>query len=414
MSWQYVGAGQPVLGPQQSPQAPSVNYDPPESAGGTGLVQGLGDGSEIVRPLASVGNPGDDAGPINESLLRTGYVRLVNAVYTVSSPVMIPPYATLAGIIPASAGIGSPPAPGLRIPKIIAAPSWAPGAAAGVLQFFSQTPGNWGVTAQQQAARRLIIDCSGNSSGNINPVFFTGPCYDTHLDDLLLYGGHNGVHMTNFTESGIVPVLPYHQRWNRVSALQQSFRGFNMTNVTDSIITDCLAGYSQGGGNVGFFVSVCGNTTFIGCRAEWSAASGWQITGNCSGTVTLSGCSTDHNTSNGVLITAAVLGANDGGGVVIAGGKFHADKGSFGIDVTGSTAPVTVDGVIVEVGQTTGTFGPATAFNFDTSTAVTVAGSVLQGTSSAWAAAGGTIARSGCIGATGNPGSQVYARLADI
>jgi hypothetical protein len=270
------------------------------------------------------------------------------------------------------------------------------------------------VPAQQQQARRLVIDCTGNSNANLNPVFFTGPAYDTHLEDLFLVGGHNGVHMTSFTEAGIVPVLPYHQRFTRVTAVQQAFKGFNLTNVTDSVFVNCLAGYSQGGGNVAWFVSVCGNSTFVGCRAEWAASSGWQITGNCAGTVTLSGCSTDHNTSNGVLVTAAASGANDGGGVVITGGKFHADKGSNGITVTGSTAPVVVAGVNVEVGLTTGTNGPATGLNFDTSTAITVSGSVLQGTGSAWAAAGGTIARSGCIGVTGNPGAQVFARLTDI
>jgi hypothetical protein len=75
---------------------------------------------------------------------------------------------------------------------------------------------------------------------------------------------------------------------------------------------------------------------------------------------------------------------------------------------------VVVCGVNVEVGLTTGTNGPATGLNFDTSTAVTVAGCVLQGTSAAWAASGGTISRSGWVGVTGNPGSQVFARLADI
>ena len=76
-----------------------------------------------------------------------------------------------------------------------------------------------------------------------------------------------------------------------------------------------------------------------------------------------------------------------------------------------------ISGVNVECGQNpnNSNYYPATAIYIATAHAVIVGSSMLQGITASWSWDGsGTLARSGCIGATGNPGSQTFTRLADI
>jgi hypothetical protein len=73
-----------------------------------------------------------------------------------------------------------------------------------------------------------------------------------------------------------------------------------------------------------------------------------------------------------------------------------------------------INGVNVEIGQNSGNF-PGTALQIATSSNVMVSGSILQGVTSAWNwDLAGVVGRSGCMGATGAPGSQTFTRLADI
>lgn len=333
-----------------------------------------------------------------------GRVVVPPGTYLLSGPVNVGPYTLLEGQGPAmSLGIGTPPVP--VAPRVIAASSWAPSSATGVIQILSQTPGGWATTAQQQGVRNLIIDCSGNASANLNPILMTGPCYDTHLTGLFLYGGHDGIQATGFTESGIAPTLPYHQRWTAVTAAETTFRGFVMANMTDSTFIDCLA---FGCADVGWFIQGPANSQFIGCRAEWNGNHGFEVSGSVRSSVIFMGCSTDQNAGDGFFASAALVGTTDGANIVISGCKFHADRGVAGIVISGSTVPVTVTGTVTETGLNTATYYPVTGMKVTTSTAVTVSGCTLQADVTPWSWDGqGAVSRTAVNYVTGDVGSQV-------
>lgn len=87
-----------VTASEPPPLGFEVNYDPPDTAMGTGLFCSNQDGSMVVHPL-SVVHPGStigDEGPINEAFLISPVVYLcAGRPYALASPVVIPNGATL-------------------------------------------------------------------------------------------------------------------------------------------------------------------------------------------------------------------------------------------------------------------------------------------------------------------------------
>jgi hypothetical protein len=87
-----------VTATTEPPPSFEINYDPPDTAMGTGLFCSSQDGSMVVHPL-SVIHPGStvgDEGPINEAFLITPVVYLcAGRPYALASPVVIPNGATL-------------------------------------------------------------------------------------------------------------------------------------------------------------------------------------------------------------------------------------------------------------------------------------------------------------------------------
>lgn len=344
-----------------------------------------------------------------------GKVQLLPGDYYINGPVNIPPYTVLEGLAaPMTLALNSSAA---NAPRIIAVSTWAPSSSTGMVQFLSETPGGWGVPAASQTLRNIILDGSQNASTNLQLINMTGPVFDVHVEDVMLFQGpHDGVTASAFTEAGIGPTFPFHARFERVTAAYCGFAGFNLVNFTDSDFIQCLA--FQNASN-GFTLQNNSNSRLAACRSEWNTGRGYDISG-ASGSIVLDGCSTDQNLSEGLRVNAATGQASGGGGVVWSGGKLHSDghggTNNNGIKVTGSsTVPVVICGTNIEVGQpAAGTFYPATALDIDSgSTNVLVSGCMLQGVTSAWTSAGTLVARSGCIGATGNPGAQTFTRLAD-
>jgi hypothetical protein len=74
--------------------------------------------------------------------------------------------------------------------------------------------------------------------------------------------------------------------------------------MTDSTLIDVEA---IGNAGYGFFLSGCGNSTLIACRAEWNLRGFHIAPGNAQ--LSLIGCSTDRNTQNGILVTGGSAGA---------------------------------------------------------------------------------------------------------
>src|SRR6185437_9766432 len=235
-----------------------------------------------------------------------------------------------------------------------------------------------------------------------------------------VYGApHNGLTASGQTESGITPTFPYHQRYTRLSIVSSVNTGFNLANITDATLSNCL-GFGNAGNN--FSLQNNSNSVLIACRAEWSSGGrGFDITGS-SGSIVFSGCTTDQNASEGLRIHSATGQSTQGGGIVWTGGKLHADgnggTNNNGIIVTSSTVPVTITGVNVESGQNpnSSNYYPANAITLTSSSNVVVADSVLQGISSAWNDTGGNsfLVRKACLGMTGNPNTQTTSSLIDL
>jgi|SRR5579859_381099 len=362
----------------------------------------------------------DDTAAINAALaaLNTaggGTLFFPTAKYLVSSTISVPPFVMMVGQTQITLNLGTLPT---TVPRIIAAASWAPSSSTGIISFLSKTPGGWSVTAQSSGLRNFYIDGSQNSNANLNGIFYQGPVYDTHLEDVYIASApHNGVHAISQAESGITATFPYHQRWNRVTTNLATNTGFNMINFTDTTLTNCLA-FASVANN--YALQNNSNCVFNACRAEWSSAGrGFDLTGSA-GSVVFNGCTTDKNFSEGFRIHAATGQSTDGGGLVISGGKFHGDglggTNNNGIKITGSTVPITISGVNVEVGVNSAVTYPANGIEIDTSSNVVVSGSTLQGQAAAWSD-GGTntvITRKSNVGATGNAGSQVFTVLPDL
>ncbi len=342
-----------------------------------------------------------------------GEVVLPPQPYYVNGPISVPPLCELVGGARVTLNLDPASVPA-QLARLVADPAWAPSSLAGVVEFRSKTPGGWADNTAHCGLRGVAVDCSGNSNVNLNGVQFVGPVYDPHLEDVFIWKSpHNGVHGVGQAESGITPTFAYHVRMRRVTVANPVNTGFNVVNFTDSSYMDCLA-FSPG--FHGWSVQNCGNSTWVGCRGEWSQGSGrgLNITG-ANGSLVFVGFTTDQNNQEGVRITAATTDGSNGGGIVFVGGKLHADGrtgSSSGMKVTGSSAPVLVCGLNVEVG----TAAPTNGLSVDTSSNVVVTGSVLQGVVAAWVDGGGNsnVVRHGCLGLTGAPGSQASAPLADL
>lgn len=336
--------------------------------------------------------------------------------FLVSGTISIPPFVIVQGPVMTSLNLGTLPT---STPRILASPSWAPSSSTGIVSLLSKTPGGWSVTAQSSALKYVAIDGNGNTSANLNGLFFQGPVYDTHMEDVYIVSApHNGVHAVAQSESGVPATYPYHQRWTRVTTNLAANTGFNLVNFTDSTFHNCL-GFASVSNN--WALQNNSNSVFANCRAEWSSAGrGFDITGSA-GSVVLDACTTDQNFDEGIRIHAATGQSTQGGGLIISGGKFHADgnaggANSNGIKITGSTVPITISGINVEAGQNGASYYPANAIEIDTSSNVIVSASILQGVTTAWSDGGGNsfLQRRGCLSMTGNPNTQTVTQLSEI
>lgn len=331
------------------------------------------------------------------------------------SGIYMPPYTRLVSLTPPitlNQFTGS-----TGIARIFANPAWAPGASVGIVNFQSKTPGGWSVNAAGSGLKNVFLDGSGNASANIQGIVFNGPVYDTDLEDVFIWKpGHNGFGFTGVTESGIGPTFAYHQRWRRVSVVSAANVGFPLANLTDSDLE--IFAFGSASDNVTLQNN---SNSVMRIRSEWSSGGrGVSVTG-AGGSVVID-LSTDQNAKEGLYIHAATAQATQGGGLVIRG-KLHADGNggggdNIGVKITGSSVPIDLTGLNIESGQNVNDslWYPATAFSVDTSSNVSVSGGTFQGITTVWNDGGtnANITRTGVIGATGNPGSQVFTPLPDL
>jgi hypothetical protein len=159
--------------------------------------------------------------------------------------------------------------------------------------------------------------------------------------------------------------------------------GIHFINHSDFTIMDTI---SIGAGGSNYIFSNCPNSRMLGSRAEWSDAHGIYITGNFgtgqgSGGMLISGCSTDRNFGNGIYVDATgnapivmsnIMTRRDGRNNNVGGG------GYAGIAANAATAPLVIgdwtnypgvddDGIGVNSPQYGGSFTGSSVIQVDNS-----------------------------------------------
>jgi hypothetical protein len=214
---------------------------------------------------------------------------------------------------------------------------------------------------QGPVLRDFSIDAV-NLGGSIDALRATGPVNAGVLQNVFI-ASPSGVGI-NFVNDAAATGQTYPYGWHmyHVKINGCGAQGVVSANHTDATWVDVhVLGNSAHTSGHGF--SIAGpmpNSRFIGCKAEWAGTGkdGFHLTGawgsgTGSGGMTFVGCSTDRNDNNGFGCTATGTVP-----IVISGCMFRRDGrnagsggGAFaGINLNGSTLPITIDGVSVFTG----------------------------------------------------------------
>jgi hypothetical protein len=188
----------------------------------------------------------------------------------------------------------------------------------------------------------LNLDASSLAAGTVVGISASGlTITGLDLHDLLIIG-------TGFNQA----IIGGGKGWwlDRVTANGTNGTGFSFGSVSDTTWTRC---HAIGCGGTGFFIGNCANGKMIGCKAEFcttgfNLSSAW-VTGNGAGGFQLTGCSTDRNIQNGLLIDATgTAPMNITGHMARRDGS---NGGSWGgVTCNASTVPVSVTGLTTYMG----------------------------------------------------------------
>jgi hypothetical protein len=157
--------------------------------------------------------------------------------------------------------------------------------------------------SSEQLVADLVIDGSLAAASSLIGISATsGQAQYVKLTDLLITGGgiSNGVSAISSGSN-----LANGWRCRNVVVLNVGSTGILLSGAGDYHWTDCQV---IGAGSYGWSLSGVGNSKFTSCRADFSGLAGWFIqgawaTGTASGGIQLTGCSTDRNAQDGVLIS---------------------------------------------------------------------------------------------------------------
>ena len=263
-----------------------------------------------------------------------GIVKLSSGSFNTSAPITLHPTVTLQGqhgdqiFNPLQATVGS----------YIKPQNPFTGGAAIVL--LGQTAGGYTTKSAEQRIFNLTIDGS-NSGANVHGIQASDYIHGVVLRDVAVKQV-TGKGIYTFFENG---AQPFSWTFQRVVVDNAADVGMHLINHSDCTMVDVVV-IGSGGNN--YTLSNMPNSRLIGCRAEWSDAHGFYITGNFgtgqgSGGLVMAGCSTDRNGFNGIFIDATgnaplvfegLMTRRDGRNNNAGGG------GYAGVQATASTAPI--------------------------------------------------------------------------
>ncbi|MBT2448695.1 right-handed parallel beta-helix repeat-containing protein [Streptomyces sp. ISL-43] len=280
-------------------------------------------------------------------------VYLPAGLYRTSRPVRIPPRVTLQG----SHGGGEHEYEGRETPPVAIKP--LPGfTGEAVLLILDRQLGGYPRKAVEQRVFRLTVDGSALDPEGpaVDGIRAVGQIQHLQLRDVQIHRVTGiGVNTTyNTGTSG--PQAPFCLHFDRVSIMWSKSFGVALNNTTDSVFTDV---YALGCDGAGWWISGAGNSTFTGCRAEWSRGEGFWLNG-WKGVIQFTGCSTDRSGRDGILVQNDDVGSilqlsgcrlDRDGRNVQADGTETGGGGLAGLRVVGSKAKVLADGLIVLPGR---------------------------------------------------------------
>lgn len=366
-----------------------------------------------VRAFGAVGDgTTDDAPAIQAALDDAGpgqTVHLPAGRYALATSITVPPMVTLRGVH------------GNRTDNIQTSSVLAPTAAftgTAVIRLLDKEEG--GYATENEGVRLVNLTIDGASApASVHGVRATGRVHGAVLDRVAVQDiTGRGFSFESYTRVDTSTTKPFSNNLWQCMAREVGSDGFWLgSGQTDCTLHNCEA---LGAGGDGFVFNGCQNTQVIGCRAEWSDLNGFKITGSGWGTgqgsggLAMTGCTTDRNSQHGVLIDSTGSSAHLLTGLMLRRDGRNGGSGGGGyaaLRVSSATTPVAVAGMICFPGVDdggTGTNSPQYGVSAAGSTAVVVESGYLHAATTVWHDGGtNTLLLRGLsvVGATGTTGS---------
>lgn len=295
-----------------------------------------------VRDFGAIGdNLTDDTAAIQSALAAApmgGIVYLPAGAYRTNEPLTIPPAVTLQGTHTNLMTV-----PNLTDPPCYIKPL-ATFEGAAVIELVDAATGGYSTISAEHRILNVMIDGRDLPNGSgIDGLQAKGNIQNVGLRDFTVRQvSGNGIYCGE--NEGI---NPYSWRLHRVMLDNNRGHGLSVQVMTDLTMIDCQA---IGNSANGFNIINAANSQAVACRAEWNGNHGYHLTGDWavgtgSGGMLFSGCSTDRNGFNGVLVDAVgnaplqfenMLTRRDGRNGGAGGG------GYAGFKVDAATVPVIV------------------------------------------------------------------------
>ena len=327
----------------------------------------------------------DDTSSIQAALTACpvgGIVYLPAGVYRTSGSLVLPPAVTLMG-----SHSNMMVATGLTNPQCFIQPLPSFSGVA-VIRIEDQSVGGYLSTPAEHRIFNLMIDGSSYSATAIDGIQAKGNIQNVALREVTIrYMTGNGIYTD--VDAG---AYPYSWRLYSVMCDNNHGHGYSFNRMTDITLFDCQA---IGNFAHGFNLINLANSQLIGCRAEWSGNYGYYFTGSWgtgqgSGALVMTGCSTDRNGWDGIHVDATGTPPFVFSGLMLRrdGRNNNTGGGGYaGFSTYGTTMPIVLSGVTVFPGvddNNTGTNSPQYGISIqNATTAFTLNEAYIQGATTA-------------------------------
>ena len=316
-----------------------------------------------------------------------GIVQLSTGIFKTTFPITLHPTVTIEG----THGDQIFNASQLTANSYIAPQAGFTGGAAIIL--LGQTAGGYSNKSADSRIFNLTINGDSSPAG-IHGIQSSDYVHGAVLRDVAIVRP-TGKGIYTFTENGS---QPFSWTLHRVLVDNAGDVGIHLINHTDCTMVDVI---SIGANTHGYQLSNMPNSRLIGCRAEWSEAHGYKLEGNFgtgqgSGGLIMSGCSTDRNGQNGIDITTTgnapividgLMTRRDGRNGGAGGGGYS------GIFASAATTPIIITGWSQYPGvddNGTGTNSPQVGGTFSNNTSVQMENAYIHAATTAVTQSGNT------------------------